>query len=200
MAAAVLPAPKVWAMAPAGSEGVVHRAKGVVRVNGTAVGEGAKVRAGDTVATEAEAEAVFSLGDDGFLLRSQGAVSVLDRGTDTATGKPVREVNLEEGRVLSVFGPKQITLKTPFANVGIRGTAAYLECGRDSMNICVCYGRAVMIPTDAPQRAEEVVTRHHDAPRLIRPGVMEPYMVKNHADDELVMLEALFGRVPPFLR
>lgn len=181
---------------PSGS-GTLRQGRGAVLINGKPASAGAAVASGDTVATGADGQAIFTLGDDAFLLRSDGAVKVAD-------GPAGREINLDSGRVLSVFGPKQITLKTPHANVGIRGTAVYLESHAASTNVCVCYGRAVMIPTGDPARAEEVETRHHDAPRQIFPAgrqpVMEPHMVTNHTDEELVMLEALLGRVPPFMK
>jgi len=177
--------------------GSLQRSTGDVLINGKPAQAGSAVASGDVVATGPDGQAIFTLGDDAFLLRSQGAVSVAD-------GRDGREINLDSGRVLSVFGPKRITLRTPHANVGIRGTAVYLESPPASTNVCVCYGRAVMIPTGDPAKAEEVETRHHDAPRQIFPAghqpVMEPYMVTNHTDEELVMLEALLGRVPPFMR
>lgn len=183
------------AMAPGG--GSLHQSSGDVLINGKPAQAGSAVASGDVVATGPDAQAVFTLGDDAFLLRAEGAVTVAD-------GPAGREITLESGRVLSVFGPKRITLKTPLANVGIRGTAVYLESRPVVTNICVCYGRAVMIPVGDPGKAEEVETRHHDAPRRIHPPgrtpVMEPYMVIDHTDEELVMLEALLGRVPPFVQ
>lgn len=173
-------------------EGRLHRAAGEVTVNGRPAREGAAVAPGDMVAAGPGAEAVFTLGDDGFLLRAEGAVTVADR-------QGVRELNLERGRVLSVFGPKAITLRTPHLQVGIRGTAAYLEAEPAETRVCVCYGHADMVPLADPARAEEVRTRHHDAPRRVQGGAMAPYRRADHADEELVMLEALLGRVPPFL-
>ncbi|EME70157.1 hypothetical protein H261_09492 [Paramagnetospirillum caucaseum] len=181
------------AMAPSG--GSLRQSTGDVMINGKPAAAGSAVVSGDTVAAGPGGTAVFTLGDDAFLLRAGGAVTVSDRPAG-------REINLESGRLLSVFGPKTVTLKTPLANVGIRGTAVYLESHPAATNICVCYGHAVMSPNAAPGRAEEVRTRHHDAPRRVfaagRDPVMEPYMVTDHADEELVMLEALQGRVPPF--
>jgi hypothetical protein len=173
-------------------EGRLHRAAGAVSVNGRPARTGAMIAPGDTVAAGPGAEAVFTLGDDGFLLRAEGAVTVADR-------RGVREMTLERGRVLSVFGPKAIALRTPQLQVGIRGTAAYLEALPDETRVCVCYGHADMVPLADPARAEEVRTRHHDAPRRVRDGIMTPYRQADHTDQELVMLEALLGRVPPFL-
>lgn len=182
------------AMAPQG--GSLRQSDGDVMVNGRPARTGSAIAAGDTVAAGPGAQAVFTLGDDAFLLRADGAVTVSD-------GPGGRRIDLENGRLLSVFGPKVITLRTPHANVGIRGTAAYLEARPAVTDICVCYGHAVVTPSAAPEGAEEVRTRHHDAPRRIhgsgRQPVMEPYMVTNHTDEELVMLEALVGRVPSFM-
>ncbi len=182
------------AMAPDG--GTLRQGSGDVRVNGQSAEAGNTIASGDKVTTGPGGQAVFTLGDDAFLLRSDGTVTISD-------GRDGREINLDSGRLLSVFGPKRITLKTPLASVGIRGTAVYLESHPAQTNICVCYGHAVMIPKGDPGKAEEVQTRHHDAPRRIHPPgrspVMEPYMVVDHTDEELVMLEALVGRMPPFL-
>lgn len=179
-------------MAGGMSGGRLHRAAGEVSVNGRPARAGAMIASGDTVAAGPGAEAVFTLGDDGFLLRAGGAVTVADR-------RGVREMTLEHGRVLSVFGPKAIALRTPQLQVGIRGTAAYLEALPAETRVCVCYGHADMVPLADPARAEEVITRHHDAPRRVRDGIMTPYRQADHTDEELVMLEALLGRVPPFL-
>lgn len=182
---------------------ILHRCKGLVLINGISAEVGAPVTPGDSVSTGPDSEAVFVVGDDGFLLRADSQVSIIDHGRGQGLGGTVRELNLESGRILSVFGPKQITLKTPLANVGIRGTAAYLESDSASTNICVCYGHAVMTPNGAPHLSEEVKNHHHDTPRRIFSGpdgpVMEELRALNHTDEELIMLEALFGRVPPFV-
>ncbi|WP_242442983.1 FecR domain-containing protein [Magnetospirillum sp. 15-1] len=185
------------ASAMTAGSGTLHQSSGDVLINGKSAQSGSAVVSGDTVATGPDGQAVFTLGDDAFLLRPEGAATVAD-------GRDGREINLDSGRILSVFGPKRITLKTPLASVGIRGTAVYLESRPAVTNICVCYGRAVMVPVGDPAKAEEVQTHHHDAPRRIFPPgrdpVMEPYTVIDHTDEELVMLEALLGRVPPFMR
>lgn len=182
---------------------VLHRRTGLVTINGVAAEVGTPVAPGDVVLTGPDSEAVFVVGDDGFLLRADSRVTIVDHGRDQATGRLVRELQLESGRILSVFGPKQISLKTPMASVGIRGTAAYLESAPTTTYVCVCYGHAVMTPTGAPALAEEVDNHHHDTPRRIFPGragpVMEPLQADNHSDAELVMLESLFGRRPPFV-
>jgi hypothetical protein len=53
--------------------------------------------------------------------------------------------------------------------------------------------------------AEEVVkTRHHERPLLLTTsnGALKaaPGGFRNHTDDELIMLEALVNREPPFMK
>jgi hypothetical protein len=49
-----------------------------------------------------------------------------------------------------------------------------------------------------------VQTKHHEEPLLIRDdgGIMRiaPAPFLNHTDDELILLESLCGRVPPFTK
>lgn len=179
---------------------ILHKRKGLVRINGASAELGASVAPGDTVSTGPDSEAVFVVGDDGFLLRAESQVTIVDHGRGRDA---MRELNLESGRILSVFGPKQITLNTPHANIGIRGTAAYLESEPASTYVCVCYGHALMTPKAAPAMSEDVNNRHHETPRRISASPTAPAMsalgVMNHTDEELIMLEALFGRVPPFV-
>jgi hypothetical protein len=49
---------------------------------------------------------------------------------------------------------------------------------------------------------KSIVTRHHEQPLLIRGGSAamsaDPGPFRNHSDAELVLLESLVGREPPF--
>jgi hypothetical protein len=72
----------------------------------------------------------------------------------------------------------------------------------DSVYFCLCYGEALV---EGPRMAaKRVVTTHHEQPLILRAedGIMraEPGPFRNHSDAELVMLEALVGREPPFTR
>jgi len=54
----------------------------------------------------------------------------------------------------------------------------------------------------APEISETVTTSHHDQPRFIYSGEkrIDPAPVINHSDQELILLERLVGRVPPFVK
>ena len=62
-----------------------------------------------------------------------------------------------------------------------------------------------MQASNLPEARETVQTTHHDAPRYVyAQGEMPIKMIAvapviNHSDTELVMLEALVGRKPPFV-
>jgi hypothetical protein len=68
---------------------------------------------------------------------------------------------------------------------------------------CLCYGEA-LIEGPGMAGARKVQTRHHEEPLMLRDdgGIMkvEPGPFQNHTDDELVLLESLCGRVPPFTK
>jgi hypothetical protein len=55
---------------------------------------------------------------------------------------------------------------------------------------------------DAPEISETVTTSHHDQPRFIYSGEkrIEQAPVINHSDQELILLEKLVGRIPPFVK
>ncbi len=89
---------------------------------------------------------------------------------------------------------------TPSAAIGIRGTGAYIESEQDRSYFCLCYGSAEIASTDGAAR-DAYSTRHHDSPRYIygdgRANAIVPASVANHTDEELIMLEALTGRLAP---
>ena len=79
----------------------------------------------------------------------------------------------------------------------------YVESQPDLSYICTCYGTTVIAATDDPKATEQVASVHHDAPRyvLAKPDKgrrIVPAPFKNHSDLELMLVEALVGRVPPF--
>jgi hypothetical protein len=174
--------------------------KGEVRINGTAAKAGARVRPGDSIVTATGSLAVFAVGNDAFLLRENSELH-------TSGGSAlIASLRLVTGKLLSVFdrGPRTIT--TPTAAVGIRGTGVYVEADAERTYVCACYGVVDLQARNMPAARETVNTKHHDAPRYIYAHgempikMIEAAPVVNHSDAELIMLEALVGREPPFLR
>ena len=59
-----------------------------------------------------------------------------------------------------------------------------------------------IVSRDDPASRERVRTRHHDKPRYVMaagaPQMIMGAPVVNHTDAELILLEGLVGRKPPF--
>lgn len=173
----------------------VNQLKGTATVNGRPAVVGTPVSARDKVATGPGSSAVIVIKDDAFLLRDNTTIEFAE------SGGVLSRILIGTGRVLSVFGKKPVAIKAASATIGIRGTGAYLEVGPDRVYFCLCYGVAVL---EGPGMAapKTIETTHHESPLVISEhgGIMaaEPAKVMNHTDDELILLESLVGREPPF--
>ena len=173
--------------------------KGEVLVNGSAARTGTLVTPGDRVVTAPGGLAVFVVGTDAFLLRHNSELQTAGAGVLIAS------LRLVTGKLLSVFGKGPRSITTPTAIIGIRGTGIYLEAEAERSYVCTCYGVADLQASHMPSATETVRTTHHDAPRYIYAHgdmpikMIEAAPVLNHSDAELIMLEALVGREPPFV-
>jgi hypothetical protein len=171
----------------------IYRVRGDVRVNGEPAKEGAQVRAGDSIASGADGEMVFVVNRDAMLVRRNANVSLLADGLRAVTGA-----------VLCVFASGQRKqIQTGTAVIGIRGTAVYIEAERERSYVCTCYGEASLEPIGDPASRETVRTAHHEQPRYVMargaPQMIMSAPVINHTDAELILLESLVGRQPPFI-
>lgn len=169
----------------------VNHLKGEVKINGQPAKLGDLVRRGDTVETGRASEAVLVIERDAFLVRDNTQVQF---GADAVK----QTLRLITGRILSVFAKGEHTLRVPAATIGIRGTGGYLEAVEAERNyFCLCYGEAD-VETVHGHRSSYNTTHHEKPLYLSRGGEMSAAAVINHTDAELVMLENLVGRWPPF--
>jgi hypothetical protein len=174
-----------------------HKIEGSVRVNGKPANLSTPVEAGDLVETGARSSAVFAVGTSAYILRENARLQL------QGESRAVRVLRLITGGLLSVFGRSAPRLVTRTATIGIRGTGVYLESEPDRTYVCTCYGSAELASTTDPASSEQVVSTHHDAPRyILAEGAtgerIRQAPVKNHTDVELVLIESLVGRAPPF--
>jgi hypothetical protein len=158
---------------------------------------GTPVKVGDRIATGPKSQAVIVVGTDAFLLRENTTLEI--KGTPEGG---VSEMLVATGRILSVFGKKPVKIRAQAATIGIRGTGAYLEVEANEVYFCLCYGDALL---EGPGMAPKVVqTKHHEQPLLIDANgvamTARPGPFRNHKDDELILLESLCGREPPFVK
>ena len=181
----------------------INSLTGTAQVNGVAAKVGTPVKPGDRVTTGPNSFAVVVVGKDAYLLRDNSTIVLEESKTTRGT---LDTVLILTGKVLSVLAKRptdqRVQYRTNNATIGIRGTGFYIEIHDGRTYFCLCYGEAAI---DGKGMAEPkiVKTTHHESPLWLddRGGTMKaekgPFM--NHTDDELIMLEKLTGREPPFV-
>ena len=175
---------------PAGRS--VYEATGTVTVNGQAATSATRIGASGRVETGKGAQLIFVVGFDAFLLRENSRLEL------SGAGGIVNTMRLATGALLSVFGAGAKRVVTSTASSGIRGTGLYVESEPERSYVCTCYGEVLIATVDDASISERIVSRHHDAPRYVSKGRIEPAPFINHTDLELALIEALVGRTPPF--
>ncbi len=172
----------------------IYRIKGDVRVNDQVAREGMLIKAGDTITTGTQSEVIYVIGNDAYLQRDRSTVSI----AGDALKAGLRVLN---GKLMSVFGKGQKRIETSTATIGIRGTGCYIEAEEKRVYFCLCYGTADITSPKMPGQTETIETKYHDHPVYLDADgsqMMVPATVMNHSDAELILLESLVGRLPPF--
>ena len=180
----------------------INSLSGTATVNGQAAKVGTGVKPGDKVATGKGSVAVVVVGKDAFLLRDSTSVTFEQDRTKPGV---LQNVLIATGKMLSVFdkrAEKGVSIRAANATIGIRGTGCYIEIHEGRTYFCLCYGEASIDGAGMAQ-SKVIKTVHHESPVWLddRGGVMkvENAGFVNHNDDELIMLEKLGGREPPFV-
>lgn len=177
-------------------------------MNGNRVDANTRIGPNDTVKTGKNSELIFVVGDHAMLLRGESHLVIQPKESSDVGSLLIGGLRLFAGKLLSVSRNKGMRIETPTAVIGIRGTGVYLEAGPEKTYFCTCYGEVdVEARNDATSR-ESVTSAHHDKPLYIygshqcQPGqcvhAVPPLATPNHTDEELLLAEALVGRVPPF--
>lgn len=184
---------------PAGRS--IYKLEGRVLVNGQPATLETTIKAADTVETEKGASVVFVVGKDAFILRG---ASKLILAAQAKKPRLIETLRLTAGKLLSVFGKGRQRLVTPTSTVGIRGTGIYVEADPQETYLCTCYGIVDVGHTEDPNSREIIRAQHHESPRYIVAGQpsgrgIRPAPMKNHTDQELMLIEELVGRTPPFV-
>lgn len=173
---------------------------GEVAINGRTARRDSLLAEGDVIETGRDGRLVGVIGQDALIVRQQSRVEL------GAAGRGARSLfRLVTGAMLGVFGPRdaEYRVSMPLATIGIRGTGLYLEAAPERGYLCLCYGRAWVTPSGAPDEAFEAVSTHHDMPKILLPEAQDGSAVRaapfvDHSDLELRLLEALVGRTVPF--
>jgi len=184
---------------PAGRS--VFEIRGEVLVNGKQADPRTVIAPADKITTGRNSYLVAAVGSTAFMLRDR---SVLELGGANPLKQALRLVT---GKFLGVFGKladrQTLSVNTPVATIGVRGTGLYAESDPDKTYLCTCYGTTQLASTREPKATATVTALHHDAPKYIlaQPEkgqhiTAAPFI--NHTDLELMTLEALVGRTVPF--
>jgi hypothetical protein len=179
----------------------IYDMRGKVWVDGERANEDTFINANALVETGSNSYVVFVIGTDAHILRENSRTQ-FEGEDDTIEDK----LKLVTGKLLSVFGQREERehqVETSTATIGIRGTGLYAETAADSSYICTCYGRTQIASRTDGNATEEITSVHHDAPRYVlrdpeKGKLIIPAPMKNHTDEELVLIEELVGRKPPF--
>lgn len=183
----------------------IYRLAGDVAINGTPATARTVISAADTIETGRNGVIIFVVGSNSYLLRSNSQLRL--GGSGSGDGLVTTGLRLLTGKLLSVFGKahRTIRLETLTATIGIRGTGVYVEADPEQTYFCTCYGIADIQASSDPTSILTVTTTHHESPvyvldnpkapgRNIRPA---PFI--SHTDQELMLIETLVGRTPPFV-
>lgn len=181
----------------------MFKIQGEVKINGTLSKLGDLVKIGDVITTGQAALAIFVVEKDAYLIHANTHLE-LSAETEPATGKQIMQIlRLMSGKMLAVLGAGQKRILTETMVAGVRGTGLYAEIESDRTYLCTCYGRVDIEPKGFPQDRQEIQTTYHESPLYIyssgqRNTRIERAPVKNHTDEELINLESIVGRRPPF--
>jgi len=180
----------------------IYRVSGNVSVNSQAATLKTRIIPGDTVETAPNGEIIFAVAEEAFLLRG-GSRMVIEKPPERSG--LATAMRLVTGKVLSVFGKGRPTrIVTATSTIGIRGTGVYAETDPEQTYFCTCYGVADVTANNDPTSKQTVVATHHDNPLYILAKGKEGGRIRrapfvNHTDQELMLIESLVGRTPPFV-
>ena len=185
---------------PAGQS--IYRLSGTVKVNGKDANLDTRIGPKDTIETGKDSEAVFVVGGNSMIMRSDSQLTM--EGKEESGNLLISGLRLLTGKLLSVSRSQGIHIQTQTATIGIRGTGVYLESDPEQTYFCTCYGLADVKATNDPSSNDTVEATHHDKPLYILANEQSGKNVRragfiNHTDPELMLIETLVGRTPPFV-
>ncbi len=181
----------------------IYRIVGTASVNGTPATLQTPVRPGDTVETGKDSELIFVIDGHSMLLRSESRL-LIETEKKQAASPLISGLRMLTGKILSVSRGTQFRVTTATATIGIRGTGWYGESDPELTYFCTCYGAVDVTSINDPDSKETVVAKHHDRPLYITGKSARGRNIRNapfinHTDQELMLIETLVGRSPPFI-
>jgi len=181
----------------------IYRITGSATVNGKPATLQTPVQHGDTIETGKDSEIIFVVGGHSMILRAESRFAMEPEKKETAS-LLLTAVRLFTGKLLSVSRGTRMRVTTTTATIGIRGTGFYAESDPEQTYFCTCYGTSDVAASEDPQSKDTVVSKHHDRPLYILAKAPAGKSIRsapfiNHTDQELMLIETLVGRTPPFV-
>ncbi len=183
----------------------IYKLEGRVLVNGAPATLETQIGATDVIETGSDGSVIFVVGTDSMLMRSNSKLVLTpEMAKKTVTQSVVGSMRLLAGQLLSVFAKRRHTIETPTVVIGVRGTGVYLEVNPEETYLCTCYGIVDLTAASDKTSRETIAATHHDKPRYIaaKGGAgkrIRPAPMINHTDQELMLIEEIVGRTPPFV-
>ena len=183
----------------------IYKLEGRVLVNGNPATLETRIGSTDVVETGNDGSIIFVVGQDAMLMRNNSKLVLTpEMGKQTVIQSVVGNIRLLAGQLLSVFAKRRHTIETPTVVLGVRGTGVYLEVNPQETYLCTCYGIVDITAATDPSSRETIESKHHDKPRYIAANGskgkhIRPAAFKNHTDQELMLIEEIVGRAPPFV-
>ncbi|HVY04890.1 MAG TPA: FecR domain-containing protein [Burkholderiales bacterium] len=181
----------------------IYRLSGTVSVNGSPANLKTRIGGNDTIETGRNSEVVFVSGSNAFILRESSRMSLSQQASSSSA--VASALRLLTGKILAVFGPGvPQRISTATATIGIRGTGVYAETDPEQTYFCTCYGVTDINANSDPNSRKTVTSKHHDEPVYILAKPKDGKAIRkapfiNHTDQELMLIETLVGRSPPFV-
>jgi hypothetical protein len=180
----------------------VYRIAGEVTIDGKRASLDSRIAGGTVVETARSSEIVYVVGESAYIAREGTRVIV---ETVEPTSAVVRGLRLLQGKLLGVFPTRRpVQMTTQVASIGIRGTGIYMESDPEQTYFCTCYGVTDVASLADPSSKDTIAASHHDKPLYVLANqssgkAIRPAPFINHTDQELMLIETLVGRQPPFV-
>jgi len=187
---------------PAGQS--IYRLYGNVTVNGKEANMKTAIGPNDTIETGKNSEIVFVVGGNSMILRSESKITMQGQKSETGSFL-ISALRILSGKILSVSRNRSMAIRTPTATIGIRGTGFYIEAEPELTYFCTCYGTTDVVANNDPSSKDTVEATHHDRPLFITAekgkagNNIRSAGYRDHTDQELMLIETLVGRTPPFV-
>ncbi len=180
----------------------IYRLSGTATVNGKLATLNSIIRPGDTVKTGKDSELIFVVGGHSMILRDESQL-VIEAEKKDLQSILISGLRLFAGKLLSVSKDSAMQVSTITATIGVRGTGWYVEADPEQTYFCTCYGTTDIVANKDNDQITVEAT-HHDQPVYILGDASSGKSIRqapfiNHSDQELMLIETLVGRTPPFV-